>query len=163
VRDCGTAHQERPLQVDVDDEVPGFLRHVPEQTPIGTVGGGGIVDEHIDATESRERVRDEALGVGCAAHVSHQREDAAPQILDLPGQALETLPAETDFREPLLVLVSRAAAGHVRRDDIGTRACERDAHGPAHPLRSRTSCDQHDLAVEFAHRRNLLARGRRGT
>src|SRR6266436_5739889 len=49
------------------------------------------------AAESRQRLRDEALGVGGATHVAHEREDAAPQALDLRGQALEPLPALTDL------------------------------------------------------------------
>jgi hypothetical protein len=41
-----------------------LLGHFPEQTAIRAVRGGGVVDEHVDAAELRERVRDEALRVG---------------------------------------------------------------------------------------------------
>src|SRR3989441_950402 len=158
VRDHGAAHQERALEIDIDDEVPRLLWHLPEQATIGTVRGGGVVDEHIDAAEPREGVRDEALRVGRAAHVADHREGTTPEALDLPGQALEALPPEPYFREPLLVLVPRPAGRHVRHDDIGARAGERDGNRAPHPLRPRTSSDQHDLAFEFAHRKNLLTR-----
>src|SRR5712691_6908294 len=139
VRDHGAAHQERALEIDIDDEVPRLLWHLPEQATIGTVRGGGVVDEHIDAAEPREGVRDEALRVGRAAHVADHREGTTPEALDLPGQALEALPPEPYFREPLLVLVPRPAGRHVRHDDIGARAGERDGNRAPHPLRPRTS------------------------
>src|SRR5262249_16360109 len=104
-----------------------------------------------DAPELRERVRDEALGVGRTAHVTDEREDLAPEALDLSRQAVEALPAETDLREPFLVLVARPARRHVRRDNVGASAGEGDGDRAAPPLRSGTSSHQHDLAVEFAH------------
>ena len=119
---------------------------------------GRVVDEHVDVIEPPQRLRDEALRIGGATHVSDDREDAAPEALDLVREALEALPAETEFLQPFLVLVSRAPARDVGRDDIGAHACERDRDRAADPARPRTPGDQHDLSIEFAHRKALLTR-----
>src|SRR5262249_56059086 len=138
MRDHGAAHQERALEIDVDHQIPRFLGDFPEQATIGTVGGGGVVDEHVDPAELRERVRDKALGVSSAAHVSDQRKNATPEALDLPGEAIEALPHEAYFLEALLVLVACPACRHVRHDDVGTRAGNADRARPAHPAPSPT-------------------------
>ena len=158
MRDHGLAHQERALEIDVEHEVPGLFRHFPEQAAISAVRCGGVVDEHVDVIESGERLLDEALGVGGATHVTDECEHASADLLDLLREALEALPAETDFLQPFLVLVPRAAACDVGRDDVGARARERDRDRAADPARPRTPGDQHDLSIEFAHRRALLAR-----
>ena len=111
----------------------------------------GVVDEHVDPAEPPERLGDEALGVGGAAHVADRRVHAATQALDLGDQALEALPADADLLEPLLVLVARPARRDVGGDDVGAGAGERDREGAAHPAHATASGDQHDLSVEFAH------------
>src|SRR5436853_178689 len=133
VRDHGSAHQERALEVHVEHEIPRLFRYLPDQASIGAVGCRRVVDEHVDAAEPRERLGDEAFGIGGAAHVAHEREGAASQALDLRGQALEPLPALTDLFEPLLVLVPRPADRDIGRGDIRPRAGERDGQCAADP------------------------------
>jgi hypothetical protein len=112
---------------------------------------GRVVDEHVEAAEPRERLRDEALGVGGSTHVAHEREDAAPEALDLGGQALEPLPALADLLEALFVLVPRPAGGDIGRDDVGAGAREGDRDRAAHPLHAPAPGDQHALSFEVAH------------
>src|SRR4030095_14403378 len=151
VWDHGTAHQVRPLQIHVEHEVPRLFRRLPDQAAIGAVGRGAVVADHVAAADPSERLRDEALGVGGAAHVADRRVHAAAQTLDLAGQALEALPADADLLEPLLVLVARSARRDVGGDDVRAGARERERDRAAHPAHAATSGDQHDLSVEFAH------------
>jgi hypothetical protein len=110
-----------------------------------------LIDEHVDAPELPERVGDHAIHVGGATDVADERQDTAPESFDLGGQALEALPAESNFLEALLVLVPSPARRHVGRDDIGPGAGKRDRDRAAHPARPGAPRDQHRLALEFAH------------
>ena len=120
--------------------------------------GGGVVDEDVDAAEARERLGDEALGVGGAAHVADERQRLTAERFDLTGQALETLPAQADLLEAFLVLVARASGRHVGCDDVGAGAREGDGDRAAHPARAAAAGDQHHLAFEFIHD-GVLPRG----
>ena len=136
MRDHGASHQEGALEIYVDHQIPRFLGYFPEQATIGTVGGGGVVDEHVDTAELRERVRDKALGVSGATHVSDERKDATPEALDLLGQAIKALPPEACFLKALLVLKDMLQRmGH--HDHPGVRQARelfvkwRDAYEPS--------------------------------
>ena len=114
--------------------------------------------EDVDAAAPPDRLGDEALGVGGAAHVADGRVHAAAERLDLAGQALEAFPADANFLQAFLVLVARAAGRDVGGDDVGARAGERERDGAAHPAHAAAPGDQDDLAVEFAHGTSPLTR-----
>src|SRR6185369_86060 len=128
-----------------------LFRDLPKQTTVGSMGRGRVVDEHVDAAEPRKRFLHEPLGVGGATHVALEREDSASEAFDLLGQAFQSRPAQADLLEPFLVLVARAAARDIGRDDIGAGPSERDREGAADSANAPASGDQHAPSFEFAH------------
>jgi hypothetical protein len=151
VRDHGAAHQERALEIDVEHEVPRLFRHFPDEPAIRAVRRGRVVDQHVDAAEALERLLDEPLGIGGSAHVADQREDAASELLDLGGEALEPFPARADLLQPLVVLVAGPIGRDVGRDDVGASPRERDRKRAADSAYPSAPGDQHAPALEFAH------------
>ena len=113
--DC-PAHEERPVEHDLDDRPPAvrgeLLRRAQEVT-------GGVVDEDVDAPEALERPLRDPLGLLGVAHVGLEGEGAPPQRLDLPddlGVVLGVAAGDHDVG---------AVAGQLPRDD------EADARPPA--------------------------------
>ena len=82
VRDHGARHQERALEVHVNDEIPRLFRHFPRQAPIGAVRRRGVVDEDVDATELVFRPVDDRLDLGRVSHVAAHAERPDPELDD---------------------------------------------------------------------------------
>ena len=113
------ARDEVTLEVDVDDRVPLLLGHVeahlvPEDP--------GVVDEHVEAAELVDRLRDQRLPAVPGGDVVEVRDGPTAGGDDLVGDLLG--------RALVRALAARLAA-EVVHDDRGTLGREQQRLGPA--------------------------------
>src|SRR5207302_924157 len=74
------SRSERALEVDLDDRVPLGLGHVHEHA---VTEDAGVVHQHVEAAELRDRLLDHLLRAGEVADVTRVRNRLAARLADL--------------------------------------------------------------------------------